>query len=113
MDHDNTYYLITHTPAVLVAVVAIARATRLLVFDDWPPGVRFREWFLVKFGDRWGSLILCPFCTAPYLAAADLAWYVAGMEWSDPVLYAWWVVNLWAALSYLAAILVAYDQPEE
>lgn len=107
------HYFITEAPAFLIGVIAVGRATRLLVFDTWPPGKRFREWFVVKMGDTWGPLILCPFCTAPYLAALDLAWYLAAREWSTPLFFAWWIVNVWAALSYLAAILVAYDQPEE
>lgn len=106
-------FLMHHAPAFIVAVIAVGRATRLLVFDDWPPGKAFRERFVVKMGETWGPLILCPFCTAPYLAAGDLAWYALAWEFSETALIIWWIVNVWAAISYLAAILVAYDQPED
>ncbi len=98
--------------AFLIAIVAVGRAARLLVFDDFPPTKAFREWWIRKTGEKWGPLFLCQFCLAPYLAAGDTAWYLLAYYHNDTALWAWWIVNAWAALSYLAAILVAYDQPE-
>lgn len=98
-----------HTIAFILGVIAVGRAARLLVFDDFPPTKAVREWYTKKVTGKWEGLFLCPFCLAPYLAAGDLAWYLLAEDW---VVDAWWIVNIWAALSYLAAILVAYDQPE-
>lgn len=99
--------------AALIAVLAVGRAARLLTHDDFPPAERLRSWWLVHTGD-WGPLFNCPFCMAPYLAAGDLAWVlIAGVHPDDFWSNAWWVVNAWAALSYAAAILVAYDEPPE
>lgn len=99
--------------AFLVGIVAVGRAARLLVFDDFPPTKAIREGYVRRASEGWGTLLLCPFCIAPYLAAGDLAWFLLGYHYSDWWYAAWWVVNVWAAVSYLAAILVAYDEPEE
>jgi hypothetical protein len=94
--------------AAVIGTLAVARATRLVTHDTWPPMLRVRAWWgsLVHHGP-WVDLVECPFCFAPYAAAVDLLWAVwSGLDW------VWWVVNVWAAFSYLAAIVVAYDEPE-
>jgi hypothetical protein len=94
--------------AAFVGVIAVARATRLITQDSWPPAVKARAaWSnLVRHG-AWAELVECPFCAAPYLAAADLLWAVwSGLDWL------WWVANVWAAGSYLASIVVVRDEPE-
>jgi hypothetical protein len=101
---------VRHILAFLVGIVAVGRAARLLVFDDFPPTRALREAYVRKAGESWGTLMLCPFCIAPYLVAGDLAWYLLADGWWYS---AWWVVNIWAAVAYLGAILVAYDEPEE
>lgn len=95
--------------AFVIGVIAVGRAARLLVHDDYPPAQWVREKYVRHTSKGWETLFLCPFCIAPYLAAGDLAWYLLAEGW---VVDAWWIVNIWAAVSYLAAILVAYDQPE-
>jgi hypothetical protein len=125
---------VTHNPvtlvaAVLVGTLAVARCTRLVTSDDWPPiaWVRARwEWWQTdrdvdaandargyphatrarSIRHGWGSLLKCPFCFAPYAAAGDLAlaWYSDLATW-------WWLVNLWAAVAYVAAMIVARDEP--
>jgi hypothetical protein len=97
--------------ALAVAVLSVARTARLLIHDDFPPvmaaRVRVRAW--VKNEDSsWLGLIDCPFCQAPYLSAVMLAWmYFSELHWT------WWVLNGWWALSYVAAIIYAYDQPPD
>lgn len=100
--------------AFVIGVIAVARAARLVTHDDWPPGAWVRNWWVTHTNESWGTLFLCPFCMAPYLAAIDLIWAV----WSgvNPHQFwgaAWWVVNVWAAAAYLAAIVVARDEPPE
>lgn len=131
---------LTLAVAVAVGTLAVARATRLVVHDSWPPMAWVREsweWWQAQrdiaavtraqaTGRRphpthvrsvltgWGSLLTCPFCFAPYAAAADMAWaLLAGLEWGPWWSSAWWVVNLWAAVSYVAAMIVVRDEPED
>ena len=101
------------TAAFVLGVIAVGRAARLLTHDDFPPAVAVRRWWLLHTG-KWGGLFECPFCMAPYLAAGNLAWIaVAGVEPDGFWSWSWWLVNLWAAASYLAAIVVLYDEPPE
>jgi hypothetical protein len=99
--------------AVLVGVVSVARTARLLIYDDFPPMVWLRVRFLAMFSEdnSWSKIAECPFCVSPYLAAGMLG--LAWLAWNGTGLDAWWwVVNgIWAG-SYLAAILVSYDQPD-
>jgi hypothetical protein len=61
-----------------------------------------------KEDSKWSVLWECQYCIAPYLSAGMLFW-----AWVSDLNTAWWVINgVWAA-SYIAAILVSYDQPEE
>lgn len=94
------------TLAVLIAVVSVARTARLLVFDVFPPVFWVRSHVLAWLGDsKWSKLVECPFCLAPYLAAGEMAWaYYSDLHWT------WWVANGWWALSYVAAIVVSYDE---
>jgi len=51
---------------------------------------------------------------APYLMAGQIAWFllVYNNASTNGFLIWWLVPNAWWACSYLAAIVVAYDQPE-
>jgi len=93
--------------ASLVGVFSVARTARLLVWDEFPPAEWFRERAIARLGDRWGKLFTCQFCIAPYLVLGMGVWV-----WLSDLNTAWWVINGWWAASYLAAIIVAYDQPE-
>lgn len=99
--------------AAVVATLAVARFTRLVVFDDWPPVVWARDAYrrAVRFGD-WDALVTCPFCFAPWVALADLVWaWTSGLTgwWGG----AWWAANLWFAVAYAAAMVVVRDEPAE
>jgi hypothetical protein len=95
--------------AGFIAVVSVGRTARLLVWDSFPPVEWVRMKFFVAVGDSpWKKLAECAFCQAPYLSAGMLAWMVlSDLHWT------WWLINGWWALSYLAAILVSYDQPAD
>lgn len=119
--------LVIHVVAFLVASVAVGRAARLVVHDHYPPMKALRSWWLnqtvMKGGWRedWAPLLVgkdggsgCPFCFAPYAAAVDLLWYLlsdAGTVHPEGWGWWWWVVNVWAAVSYVAAIVVLRDEP--
>lgn len=93
--------------ALLIGIVSVARTARLVAHDDFPPMMWLRVRFLAAFpeGSAWGKLIQCQFCLAPYLSTGMVIWaYVSDLHWT------WWVINgVWAG-SYLAAILVSYDE---
>lgn len=122
MTHDP----VTLVAAVLVGTLAVARCTRLVTSDTWPPilwlRLRWLTWVanggtggqdstghIEPYRNRradWADLFTCPFCFAPYAAAGDLAlaWYSDLATW-------WWLLNLWAAVAYVAAMIVARDEP--
>lgn len=94
--------------ATIVGVVSVARTARLLNFDDFPPVVWLRAQALARLPEKWSGIAECSFCLAPYLAAGMMAWaYLSDLHWT------WWVINGWWAAAYVAAIIVAYDQPDE
>jgi len=94
--------------AVIVGILSVARTARLIGFDEYPPMAWLRQKWYDRFGDEgWGKLVYCPFCATPYLAAGMIAWaWLSDLHWS------WWLVNGWWGLSYISAMVVAYDQPE-
>jgi hypothetical protein len=95
--------------AAFIAIVSVGRTARLLVWDSFPPVEWLRLKFFVAVGDNpWRKLGECAFCQAPYLSVGMVAWMVlSDLHWT------WWLINGWWALSYLAAILVSYDQPPD
>lgn len=116
--------------AAVVGTLAVARATRLVTADAYPPAVALRRWWfnvtVAKGGWRkgWAPLLTddeaghgCPFCAAPYAAAVSLAWALASgahlRATVDLTTWAgwWWVLSTWCAVSYLAAMIVVRDEP--
>jgi hypothetical protein len=103
--------------AFTLGVIGLARATRLVVHDNWPPAealrLRWKTWCAqTQRRGQWVDLLDCPFCFAPYPGAAALAVAIAAGVWSPDLGSLagwWWVLVVWAAGSYLAAILVASD----
>lgn len=94
--------------AVVIAVLSVARTSRLLTYDAYPPVVWFRMKWDAKIGrEGWGSLIHCQYCATPYMMIVMALWfYFGGDHWTW-----WWINGVWG-FSYLSAITVSYDQPE-
>lgn len=91
--------------AVPVGIVAAARMTRLVTKDHWPPMSFVRRKYVeLTEGTEWSVLAECPFCVAPYVVAADLAWALR----SD-LGRKWWIANGWFAASYAASLIVVRD----
>ena len=96
---------LTAVAAATVGVVAAARATRLVTKDHWPPMAFVRRKYTeMTEGTEWSVLAECPFCVAPYIVAADLAWALR----SD-LGRKWWIANGWFAASYAASLIVVRD----
>jgi hypothetical protein len=97
-------------PAVMLAIgiISAARVVRLITHDTWPPMEWARPRIAAKLGS-WSEIMVCPFCCAPYVMAAQMGlWW-----WAHNTNIWWWVIpNTWAAAMYVAAMIVAYDQPE-
>lgn len=94
--------------AAVIGVLSIARTARLIVWDEFPPVEYARVRLMAVFGDKWGKVWQCQFCITPYLTVGMVAWaWVSDFHWT------WWVINGWWAASYVAAMVVAYDQPED
>ena len=108
---------LTLLAAVVLGTIAVARSVRLVVHDAYPPMEWIRDRWLAWAGQHapgWASWLTCPFCFAPYAAAVNLGWALwSGLSWDSNWGAAWWVVNTWAAVSYLAAMLVLRDEPVE
>ncbi len=108
----------------LAMVVAIWRATRLLVVDDFPPIRAVRDWFIRTFGhvDADGNLAggrhlggighavayvwTCPWCMSIYVGAG--IW--AAADWRLSVPYPWLIV---AAGSGLSGIMAWFESEHE
>ena len=94
--------------AALVGIVSVARLTRLLKQDTYPPVAAIRA-FWIRFTAKhewegWGDLATCPFCAAPWIMLVIGGWgYLTNFQ------LAWWIVNVWLAASYLAAMVVVRD----
>lgn len=97
------YYL----AAAVVGVLGGARFVRLVTADDFPPTEWLRLKWLVLVGDRWGKLLNCLWCFAPYVAALSLAWFLLSDGWFHT---AWWVCNGIFAAAYAMSWVVYHDE---
>lgn len=106
--------VLTYLAATVVGVLSIARLTRLITQDTWPPVIYVRQWWdkvtTVKEGPgkgaqgAWYDLVSCPYCAAPWITLPILAWaLLSNLHWT------WWVFNGWLALAYVSAMVVAKD----
>lgn len=94
--------------ALGTSVLGVGRMVRLLVFDDFPPTLALRAWWIrVTENGPWAQLVRCGFCLSPYLMVISWAW-----GWATNLHWTWWVAHLFAGAAYLSSILVAYDQPD-
>jgi hypothetical protein len=102
--------LLHYSLVLVVGVLSVARTVRLIIYDEFPPMEWLRARLLALFPEdsKWKAILTCPFCLAPYVTAAMIAWaYFSDLHWS------WWLLNIWWAASYVAAIVVAYDEAAE
>jgi hypothetical protein len=98
--------------AAVVSVLAVARFTRLLVHDDFPPALWLRQAYTDAVPEQWAGLVTCPFCLAPWLELVSLLWaWFGGLDLTTLAGALWWLTHTWFALSYLAAMVVVRDQP--
>lgn len=91
--------ILTISSAIIVGIFATARVTRIITVDDWPPmkWIRSKWADIVNYGD-WYDLVECPWCAAPWVVAANLAFALL-----TDLSAAWWILNGWMAASLVAS----------
>lgn len=110
---DNPVLLVL---ALAVAVLGVGRLTRVIVHDAFPPSIAVRmAWDrLVPDDNPWNKLLHCWWCASFWVTGVCVAWFmwgqIDGWAWLNVV---WWL--FWGALSisYLAAIVIARDEPPQ
>lgn len=112
MTLDNEFAIVA---SAIVAALAVARVVRLVVDDDYPPMLRLKGWYVHRVSVEWVPLAECPFCVAPYVSLPAALWYASLWAWPHWTVnnWIWWIVNGWAALAYVAAMIVVRDLPKE
>lgn len=118
--------------AFIIGVLSVARLTRLVVDDDWPPVAWMRDrylmWLVNHFGANdptaghedggrkattWYKLVECGFCFSVWPAIPVLALGWLSYNGDASIDWWWWLPNAWLGGAYLSAILVARDIPED
>lgn len=99
--------------AVVVLVIGVGRVARLVTYDKFPPAAALREWWTRVTAKRkgdWGLLLWCQWCFTPWLMLVAGGWFL--LTFSHPFwAWSWWLFWGWMALSYLASMVVARDEP--
>jgi hypothetical protein len=94
--------------AVIVGTMSVARLTRLLTQDTFPPSVWLRlRWDDWTEGTLWKPLFHCHWCLSPWLTIPVLLW-----GWLSDLHVSWWLFNGWLAASYAAGMIVERDEVE-
>jgi hypothetical protein len=99
--------------AIIVGIVGVARLTRVIVHDDFPPAVWWRiKWSTWTKDGPWAKLFLCWWCLSFWVALFCIGWFLLG-DVHPFFLWSWWI--FWGALagSYLATMLIVRDEPRE
>lgn len=105
---ENPYLAVL---AIIVAIVGVARLTRVIVYDDFPPAMWWRErWVEWTKGGPWAKLFLCWWCLSSWIALVCIAWFLL-TDLHPIFLYSWWIVWGMLALGYTATMLIVRDEP--
>lgn len=104
--------------AMIVGVLGIARLTRVLVYDTFPPAVWLRiQWDRLVPPEKggwwslWNKLLHCWWCLSMWVSVACILWWWLLIPLHPAWLYGWWV--FWGALaaSYVATMVIVRDDP--
>lgn len=108
-------YLLEHPLVLLLALAAVVlgvgRLTRVITYDSYPPAMWLRsKWITLMKGNGWGKLADCFWCASPWVMAVALGWFFLTplQPW---LLWSWWIFWGWLSLAYVAAIILARDEP--
>lgn len=106
---DNPWLIVA---AVLVAVFGVGRLSRILTWDAFPPSVAIRQWWRRVAHRDWVKLVECFWCATPWIMLGAIGWFTVGL-WVEWIAIAWWIFWGWLALSYVASIIIARDEPSQ
>lgn len=104
--------------AILTGLLGVARLTRIVVYDDFPPAVWFRTW-VVHALDRgpyaraWSKIVTCWWCLSPWLALVCILWWTFLIPVHPFFMYAWWAWWGMLAGGYVATMVIVRDTPKE
>lgn len=97
---------------IAIAVLGVARVTRVLVYDEFPPTMWIREmWLRLTRENAWAKLWFCWWCMSVWIAALCVGWWIAGLYvlWAA---WSWWIFWGIFALAYLAPMVIVRDEPD-
>lgn len=97
--------------AILVAVFGVARWSRLVTYDVFPPAMFFRSWWQKRVEAKhplWVDLFYCPHCFGFWLMLICGLWFALSFAavW---IAFAWWIFWGWGALAYVMTYIITYD----
>lgn len=108
--------------AIATGILGVARLTRIIVFDDYPPAV----WWRVKWTDwtenapgagpyrkMWVKMFTCWWCLSPWIALVCILWWMFLVPLHPAWLYAWWAWWGMLAAGYVATMVIVRDTPPE
>lgn len=94
--------------AAAVGTLSIARLTRLVTQDSFPPSAWLRmKWDAITDDGPWSTLAHCHWCFSMWVTPPILLW-----GWLSSLHITWWLFNGWMAASYVAAMIVERDEVE-
>lgn len=100
--------------ALAVLVLGVGRLARVVVFDSFPPAAwvrqKWSDWTAKHGHDEWTILLFCWWCFTPWLMAFALGWFTLTFV-ATWVAWTWWIFWGWLALSYVASMVIARDEP--
>lgn len=106
--------------AIATIVLGVGRLARIVTWDSYPPAMKWRAFWTKLTGTMdedgevepgpWTKLFTCFWCFTPWLMLVAVGWFVLGL-WVAWVAWVWWFFWGWLALSYVASIILARDEP--
>lgn len=94
---------------IAVAALGVARLTVVVVYDDFPPAMWWREhWQVWTAGTDWDKLFTCWWCFAFWVSLACIGTWILGLFflWAA---WAWWIFWGALALAYVAPMIIVRD----
>lgn len=95
--------------AILTTILGVGRLTRVIVHDSFPPAVWWRiTWARITKDGPWVKLFTCWWCLSFWVTLVCI-----GHAWLSGLAWHWWLFWGALALSYVAAMVIARDEPAE
>jgi hypothetical protein len=100
--------------AILTGVTGVARLTRIVVYDDYPPAMWWRDtWGEITKHGPWEKLFTCWWCLAPWIALVAILWWMFLIPLHPAWMFAWWAWWGMLAAGYVATMIIVRDTPNE